>query len=53
MTQEHPEDWSPKVSRDELEAALQEARAEAATHHAGYAAGMRNACAIIEEELQD
>ena len=53
MTQEHPEDWSPKHDRDDVEEAIATARSKAAEHPAQYAAGMRMACVIIEEELPD
>ncbi|SEO70491.1 hypothetical protein SAMN05216388_101753 [Halorientalis persicus] len=53
MTEEHPEDWSPSIDRDEVQAAIAEARAEASEHNAEYAAGMRHSCTIIESALRD
>jgi len=49
MTAEHPEDWDPKVPRDDLEDALEKVDQEASNHNAEYAAGMRHARQLIEE----
>ena len=51
MTAEHPEDWSADVDEDDLRAALAAVENEASDHNAEYAAGMRNARLIVEEEL--
>lgn len=53
MTAEHPEDWQPAVDADEIRRVCERIEAEAATHHADYAAGMREARRIIETELTD
>jgi len=52
MTDEHPEDWSPKFDQDALEIALNAVDEEASRHNAEYAAGMRHARLIVEESLQ-
>ena len=52
MTAEHPEDWDPPdYTREELRRALQRVEAQAADHNAEYAAGMRHARLIVEEDL--
>jgi len=57
MTAEHPEGWRPTngqgdaVADDEVREALAAVAAEADQRGSNYAAGMRHARAIIEEEL--
>lgn len=53
MTAEHPEDWSPRASRVDVRRALERIDAEASEHTTDYAAGMRHARLIIEEEFQE
>lgn len=53
MTAEHPEGWTPRVSREDLRRALEKVDAEAGEHTTDYAAGMRHARLIVEEELLD
>jgi len=53
MTAEHPEGWTPDdgFDRDDVEMAIETARAEADDHNAEEAGGIRLACVIIEESL--
>lgn len=51
MTSEHPEDWSPRVSRDDVREVLAKIDAKASEKHGDYAAGMRLARLIAEQEL--
>jgi hypothetical protein len=51
MTEEHPEDWSRRISRDDVREALAEIDAKANEQYGDYAAGMRNARLVFEEAL--
>ena len=50
MTAEHPEDWTPGDDVD-VQAAIKKIRAGASDRSGDYAAGMRYAASILEEEL--
>lgn len=54
MTAEHPEGWRPEtgIDRRDLARAFQRIDAEAAEHLTDYAAGMRLARHLVEEELK-
>jgi hypothetical protein len=52
MTADSPEGWTERPTRSEVEAVLDKIEAEAATHAANYAAGMREARRIMETELE-
>lgn len=51
MTGETPEGWRPDAD-DDLDRVLERIEEEAATHTADYAAGMREARRIVEDELR-
>lgn len=52
MTADSPEGRMRRASPSEIEAVLAEIEAEAATHSANYAAGMREARRIVETNLE-
>lgn len=51
MTEEHSQDRQTEVEPDDVDDAIATARSEASEHNAEYAAGIRLACTIIEDEL--
>lgn len=52
MTAEHPEGWTPDPDRDDLDRALERIEREAGQREGNYAAGMRAARLIVEEETK-